>query len=102
MVTNGMGMPTAWLQGSLFSSYLIPGLALTIVVGGTAALAADLVITNHRPGMPVTLAAGAFMMGFEIVAMTVIKQFSWLQVLYLILGLEILLLAAILWRGTKR
>ncbi len=102
IVTNGMGMPTTWLRGSPFSSYLIPGLVLAMVVGGANTLAAGMIFAKHQTGLLASLAAGIFIISFEMVEMAVIQQFSWLQALYLVLGLAILLLAIWLWQATNR
>jgi hypothetical protein len=46
---EGGRYPARWLKGTPFSSYLIPGLILAVVVGGSAAAAATLTVT--APGM---------------------------------------------------
>ena len=55
--TSGGAVPdAAYLGGSPFTSYIIPGLVLAVVVGGTHQLAALLVGPRARGGPP---AAGA-------------------------------------------
>lgn len=59
--------PVRELEGSIFSSFLVPGLALLVVVGGSALLAFVLLVRRARLG-PVTAGlAGAFVMAFEFV-----------------------------------
>jgi hypothetical protein len=40
--------PLEMLEGSLFHNYIIPGLALFVIVGGAASVAAYLLIKQHR------------------------------------------------------
>lgn len=46
--TNGMGMPIEWLANSPFDSFLIPGLILMTVIGGTSFAASYLLLKKHR------------------------------------------------------
>jgi hypothetical protein len=39
LIANWIAMPVELLEGSIFSSYLIPGLSLSIIVGGSALFA---------------------------------------------------------------
>ena len=48
IVTNGMGMPISWLEGTAFSSYLIPGLILLVVIAGVTILAGILLIMRKK------------------------------------------------------
>src|SRR5437588_7473641 len=45
--TFAQGIPVAWLQGTPFSDYTIPGLVLAIVVGGGMGVAAVTVFTQR-------------------------------------------------------
>lgn len=38
--TNGLGMPEKWLASTPFDSFLIPGIILITVIGGTSLAAA--------------------------------------------------------------
>src|SRR5512135_3821044 len=42
--------PATWLQGTPFASYLLPGLILAAVVGGSAAVAAIEAVRSARTG----------------------------------------------------
>ncbi len=101
-VTNGLGMPLQWLQGSPFSSYVIPGLALAILVGGSSLLAAWLMIAGHGWGALASLAAGFCMMVFEVVEVAVIGLLTWMQPFYFGIGLLIMALAVLLGRAGQR
>lgn len=59
--------PLVFLDGSPFSSYILPGLALLILVGGTAALALILIVRNHHHAWTVAVASAMAVVVFEIV-----------------------------------
>lgn len=56
--------PLAWLQGTPFTSYVIPGLILAVVVGGSAAVAAVLLLRSPTGGAWASLLAGLLLMGW--------------------------------------
>jgi hypothetical protein len=64
--------PTELLDGSLFSSYVVPGLALAILVGGSASIATILIARNHPKARLASLAAAGAILIFEVVEVTVI------------------------------
>lgn len=57
--------PVTLLIGSVFSDFTIPGLSLVILVGGSAVLAALLLIRKHRLALPSAFASGLSVMCFE-------------------------------------
>ena len=95
----------AWLAGTPFSDYTIPGLALLIVVGGGMLLAATTVFVRRAWSVLLSMAMGLVMLGFEIVEVAVIDRNAQAvlpstvvqQVLMSVLGLLIFGLAASLW-----
>ena len=58
IVTNGMGMPVSWLEGTAFTSYLIPGLILSIVIAGVTILAGILLIMRKKGAIEASAASG--------------------------------------------
>jgi hypothetical protein len=70
--------PRALLEGSPFSDYTIPALALGSV-GAGAALAAVLVLVRRTPGLRLSIAIGAAIMVFELVETAVIGLDVWLH-----------------------
>jgi hypothetical protein len=92
---------TTFLKGSLFGDYTIPGLALGLVVGGSAALAAVLLIRKNRYGFLTALAAGTAIMFFEFVEVMVIGApdltAKALQIFYFGLGTLILVVSTGVW-----
>jgi len=107
-VAGGIGLLTGanapaleFLQGSPFSSYTIPGLALLVIVGGCALAATIWMWRRHPFGAPASGLAGVVIIGFEIVEVLVIGSPAGiarnLQVVYFTLGLLILVLAGGMW-----
>lgn len=88
---NGAGVPLDYLDGSPFDSFLVPGLILGVVVGGTQLLAA---ITVQRPrplGPTWAVVAGFGMLIWIFVELAVLREYSLLQTMYFALGgLELL------------
>lgn len=106
-VTGGIGLLTglfapdvALLQGSPFPNYLIPGLALLMMVGGSALLATGLMARLPELGVLASVAAGMIIIGFELVEVLVIGSepgvARTLQLLYFLLGSALILLAGAL------
>lgn len=103
-LTGGIGLMTGWnapppemLEGSPFTGYLVPGLALFALVGGTAGTAFVMLLRRHARGIDAAFAAGVFIFVFETVEVAVIGAPAGiartLQVFYLSLGAVIVSLA---------
>ncbi len=92
---GGMGIPTAWLAGSAFDSYVWPGIILGVVVGGVQALA--LVAQYGRfalaPGLHA--AAGLVMMIWIFVEIAMLLVWSPLHGIYFVSGLAQVVLAVL-------
>jgi hypothetical protein len=103
-------VPVAWLAGTPFSDYTIPGLVLVIVVGGCALLAAATVFIHREWAVLVSVLAGLLMAGYEVVEAVsldskvgnVLPSVLELQLLYFVLGLAIFGLAVSLWMREYR
>ncbi|WP_207207057.1 hypothetical protein [Agromyces binzhouensis] len=83
---TAMAIPQSYLDGSPFTSFLVPGLALAIVVGGTHLLAFVMLARRMRWTMIATAVAGFGMLVWVFVQMVFIP-FSPLQAVYFGLGL---------------
>jgi len=90
---DAIGLPLSWLRLTPFHSYLVPGIALFAVVGGSAAVA--LAAVAWRLWSPVwpAAASGVIMVGWIVAEVIWIRQFSWLQLAYLVTGTAVLALA---------
>jgi hypothetical protein len=101
------GLPMEWIEGSVFSDYMIPAIALGAV--GVLALAA-MILTVVRPALagPAAIVTGAAMIGFELVEIAVVgfslaeygigEPVAWLQVVYIVIGALTMAVGAALWR----
>lgn len=77
--------PTEYLEGSPFSSYLVPGLVLALVLSGVNAIAFVLLLRRRPSASFAAAAAGYAALIWIFVQMTVIP-FSLLQAVYFIAG----------------
>ena len=77
--------PVDYLAGTPFTSYLLPGLALGIVVAGTHALAFVLELKRHR-WADLSAAVAAFAVLIWIFIQMIFIPFSFLQAVYFVAG----------------
>jgi hypothetical protein len=97
VAANGAGVPLEYLAHSPFSSYVVPGLILGAVVGGTQLAAAVTLLAKRPIALLVSAVAGFGMMIWIFVEIAIIRQYSWLQAAYFSLGaLELILVLALL------
>ncbi|MET0725140.1 MAG: hypothetical protein ABWY36_02240 [Leifsonia sp.] len=101
LLTNGLGMPLAMLDGSPFSSFIVPAIVLLVVVGGTQSVGFGLLIVRRPSSLLWSAAAGFGMTIWILVETAIIQGFSVLQAIYFSLGiLELALVIGILWAGS--
>lgn len=96
ILADRVGLPPELLAGSPFSSYLIPGLALLFGVGVPATVATVALVRHHALALPASFVAGVAITIFEVVEIAVVG-WSWLQGVYLGVGLLLIALAAWGW-----
>ncbi len=93
--------PIDQLQGSVFNSYLLPGLSLFVLVGGSALLALVLLIRRSEFATVFAIVSGIVIMVFEFVEVLVIGSppgvALTLQLLYFFLGTAITIVACVFW-----
>lgn len=102
--------PLAWLQDTPFSNYTIPGLILSIVIGGGMLLAAATIFMQHEWAVLLSAAMGLAMIGFEVIEVAIIDRNTQAiipstlmqQGLMSALGLVIFGLASYLWVSEYR
>lgn len=95
VAANGAGVPLSYLDGTPFTSYLIPGLILGIVVGGTQGFAAIATQRHHAHSLLAATVAGFGMIIWIFVELAITGYF-WLQAVYLGVGIAELGMALIL------
>jgi hypothetical protein len=84
-----------WLEGTTFRSYLVPGLLLSLAVGGSAAVAAVATIVGWHGGLLSAL-AGLVLVGWIVGEVAILNQPAPTRTegVYFVAGLLILALAA--------
>ena len=70
-----------------FDSYVIPGLLLGVVIGGSALGGAIALLAHAKRSRLISAAAGVVMVGWIAGETILVEGFSWLQGLYLLTGL---------------
>jgi hypothetical protein len=94
---NGAGVPLEHLAASPFTSFVVPGLVLGLVVGGTQLAAAVTLLARRGAALLLSAVAGFGLLIWIFVELAMIKQYSWLQTAYFALGgLELILVLALL------
>jgi hypothetical protein len=99
LVIDGMGMPVSVLADSPFDSFLIPGLLLGGVVGGSLLLAARLVWFGHRLGPIVSVIAGCILLGWILVEAVMVRDGRPLQAAVAVYAFTLIVLG---WRFARR
>ncbi len=93
--------PLEMLNGSIFKDYTVPGLALGLIVGGSAALAAVSLIRRSKFATLFAVASGVFIMIFEFVEVVASGSPAGaartLQIFYFTLGTLIVIVSLTAW-----
>ena len=96
IVFNGAGVPLAHLAGTPFSTFLVPGLILGLIVGGTQLVAAVSLLVRQNWALLMAAIAGFGMLIWIYIELAIVG-YSWLQSVYFGLGaLELILVLALL------
>ncbi len=100
-ILTGLNAPSAdSLTGTIFTDFTVPGLALFVIVGGTALVAAILLIRRNRFALTLASISGIAIMCFEFVEVLVIGSSPGiarnLQVFYFGLGMLIAVIAMVI------
>jgi hypothetical protein len=109
-VVFGYKLPLAWLAGTPFSDYTIPGLVLAIVVGSSALLAAATIFIHREWAVLVSVLAGLMMTGYLVVEIVSIDSKLGdalptslaVQLFYFVLGVALIGLGRFLWMREYR
>lgn len=86
-VGGGMGLPPEWLDGSIFDSYVWPGIILGVVVGGVQALALVAQFGRFGVAWAMHAAAGLTMMIWIFVDIAMMLVWSPLHGIFFATGL---------------
>ncbi len=101
LLANIISMPVKLLQGSPFRDYTIPGLALSLLAGGSSLFAGRLFFRKSKFSILFSTTAGVVMMFFEFVEVLVIGSPAGiartLQIVYFGTGTAIVVAAMGVW-----
>lgn len=93
LVTGTLPVPTILLRHTPFDSFVIPGLFLGIIIGGSALTGAIALRAKARRARLISSAAGVIMVGWIAGETILVRGFSWLQGLYLLTGIVVVVLS---------
>jgi hypothetical protein len=99
LIRDGMGMPDAWLESTPFDSWVLPGIALLLVIAVPMTIAAALEITESPYAYRASVAVGVVQMLWILAQLVVLRQFFFLQPLLFVLGATVVALA---WLAHRR
>ncbi len=89
-----VGLSLDTIAGSAFGSFRGPGAVLAVVIGGTQALAAALLVIDHRRGRHLAAVAAGLVIAFSVVLVMLMTRTTWLQPTLFGIGFIELLLVA--------
>jgi len=99
---EGTRFPSTWLDSTPFSSYVLPGLILGAIVGGSALIATVIVFRGRHTGAVALMTSGVLLAGFVSVEALILKQVPHgptpIEIFYFVIGASIFGVAAYLWR----
>jgi hypothetical protein len=93
LMVYGMGMPTEWLDGTPFDSWLLPGVFLLLIVAVPMLAAAVTELTRAPVARLCSLAAGIMQIGWIVVQVAVLQRYFFLQPVLLGAGVAVIGLA---------
>jgi hypothetical protein len=92
---HGMGMSAESLTGTPFASFVIPGLILGLVIGGTNLISSLLILRRSRFSAEASAVAGFGLLIWIFAQTYILHLRSWMQPLFFGLGLLILILTLV-------
>lgn len=101
LMQNGLGIPLALLKNTPFTSFFLPGLILTFIVGGTQLLAAFMLFKKYTYAYEASFVAGFGIVIWTFTEIFMLRQSHFLQALYFGFGILILVLTLLLLRIKK-
>lgn len=92
-LTGAKAVPREWLHRIPFKAYFIPGLVLLVVIGGSMLAAAGLLLAGASVARLVSVEAGIVLLGWISAQLAMIGYRHWLQPLFIVLGLAVVMLS---------
>ncbi len=95
LLTGSLGMSDDWLAGTPFASWLVPGVALLLIVAVPMLGAALLEVRRHHLAPTASVLAGVLQVGWIAVQLLVMQRYFVLQPAVLLVAAGILLIAGL-------
>lgn len=86
-------LPLSLLKGTPFNNFLIPGIILAAIVGGTNLVAVFFNMQLHPARYTWAMFGGIITCGWIVIQVLLINTFFWLQFIYIAAGLSTILIA---------
>ena len=87
-----LGIPLSLLDTTPIHDYSIPGVLLSLLVGGIHGAALVLLVLNKPAKFTLSVVAGLVLTGWILIQIVLIHQINWLHLTFLGMGLLIILL----------
>jgi hypothetical protein len=100
LLVGFMNIPVSALSSTPFTDFTVPALLLGVVVGGSALIAALFAVFGARPlDTFASAGAGCITIGYLVVEIALIGLGSWAQIVWLLVGLVMVVMAYLLWQA---
>jgi len=83
---SALGVPLSLLEGSPVPDFLFPGMFLLAVNGVGSMIGAGFSFTKRRYAQEIAIILGAILVAWIVIQVVIIRSFSWMHILYFILG----------------
>ena len=93
LMVNGMGMPLSWLDGTPFTSWVVPGALLLVSVAVPMAVAGVAEFTRSRWAYAASAVAGVVLVAWIGSQLLVLRRYFFLQPVLGVVGVAVVALA---------
>jgi hypothetical protein len=97
---DAIRMPNSWLEGTPFTSWVLPGVLLLLIVAGPMIIAAVLELRRSAWSTFTSVFAGAAQIGWIAAQLLIMQRYNVLQPVMMLCGLAVILLALWVRRDT--
>lgn len=95
-MSGAPGWSREWLENTPFRSYVVPGVLVLVLVGGSMLAAAGLLLSSCSAAQMASLPAGVVLLGCVAAQFILIGYRHWMQFMFLGLGVAVVVLALLL------
>jgi uncharacterized BrkB/YihY/UPF0761 family membrane protein len=88
-----LSLPPDLLTDTPFRNFLLPGIILACIVGGTNLFAVYYNLKKHPRRYGWAITGGVVMIGWIVAQITLVRTLNWLQFVYISVGVLVILIA---------